>query len=131
MKFDNMKFDKMTREQTEVVTIIKAHRGVQEAISRKELVRWVGLTDRAVREIIHSLICDYSCPIGSQVKPPYGYFWISSQEELIQVRKTLRSYMISIAQRLRAVDQTAFAQGLARQQKFAWGQESESNQKKG
>ena len=113
----------MTREQTKVVTIIKAHRGVQEAISRKELVRWTGLPDRTVREIIHSLICDYTCPIGSKVKPPYGYFWISTQAEFAQVRKTLRAYMISIAKRLRAVDQTALGQGLARQLEFAWAKE--------
>lgn len=78
------------------------HRGRERAISMTSLAHLNYMTTRKLRKIIGKLI-ELGIPIGSASDFPSGYWLLNTAEEYEDADRSLRSRIISLAKRRRAL----------------------------
>ncbi|MCJ7829345.1 MAG: hypothetical protein MUP81_06365 [Dehalococcoidia bacterium] len=83
-----------------VLDTLKFHKGKDRAITAKELVRYTGKDDRAIRIEIRELIAQ-GIPVASNLKPPYGYYIANTIQEAKEYMQQLRNRLIQDALRRR------------------------------
>ena len=87
-----------------IKTVIKRvlKTGADNAISRKELVKLLGVSDRVVREVLAEVIEEGEVIISNTKTG--GYYYPESVEECERYIKMLNSYIISFAIRKRNLE---------------------------
>lgn len=90
-----------TREEALVFDVVRRREGRDQAVARADLVARTGLSDRACRDAIASLVTAHGYPIGSS--PRGGYYWITDPAELRREAARLGRYVANIARRMRAL----------------------------
>jgi predicted HTH transcriptional regulator len=88
------------RNMTRILEILKLHRGHDRAITAKELTKFTGIDDRAIRQEIRKLIAQ-GYPIASNLTRPYGYYIINTIQEAKEYMQQLRNRLIEDALRRR------------------------------
>lgn len=83
-----------------VLGTLRFHKGKDRAITAKELVRYTGKEDRAIRIEIRGLIAQ-GIPVASSLKPPYGYYIANTIQEAKDYMQQLRNRLIEDALRRR------------------------------
>lgn len=83
-----------------VLDTLRFHRGENRAITAKELTRYTGKDDRAIRIEIRGLIAQ-GIPVASNLRPPYGYYIASTIQEAKDYMQQLRNRLIEDARRHR------------------------------
>ena len=68
-------------DEESVWNIIQLHPGRDRCIPARELARQVGLSERALRVVIHRLRAIHYCNIASATKDPSGYFYPVTEAE--------------------------------------------------
>lgn len=82
--------------------------GHQQAISKAELAKLSGMSEREAREIIFGLIVKHGLPIGSSTEPTSGgYFTIQNEEDLEVACRHLIPRAKAIILRSRALEKIA------------------------
>lgn len=97
-----------------VAGVLARHRGKSCAVGRSALCEATGLPDRQVREAIKRLVSEHHLPIASSGAG--GYFWITNPDELWIEAGKLTDYIVSLANRLRALVGSEEAQKLLGQE---------------
>jgi hypothetical protein len=69
---------------------IKPCRGRDAAISMHTIAAETGVNTRLVQSIVKFLVEERHVPIGTATAPPFGYFWITSNEE----RRAVRNHFV-------------------------------------
>jgi hypothetical protein len=91
-----------------VLRLLRRHIGAGQAIRAAAVVEELGLTGgdpaRDVQTIVKFLVEERYLPIGTLPRPPYGYFWIETNDERRAVRDHLVRRAISILIHARAFD---------------------------
>lgn len=90
----------MTEDEQLVWDLVSGHRGRARAVSASDLAHATGLTDRAVRAIIKTLIEQFGCPIASTPQAPAGYFLPETLEEIRETLDSLKGRALSILHRM-------------------------------
>ncbi|MCJ7829182.1 MAG: hypothetical protein MUP81_05520 [Dehalococcoidia bacterium] len=83
-----------------VLDTLRFHRGKDRAITAKELVRYTGKDDRAIRIEIRGLIAQ-GIPVASNLTRPYGYYIANTIQEAKEYMQQLRNRLIQDAIRRR------------------------------
>lgn len=83
-------------------------RGRENAISMPALAEAVGITTRDLQQTIQHLINDHGVMIASATGRNHGYYFPESKEEYRAAVDQLKHRIISLARRIRAIDQIAF-----------------------
>ena len=83
-----------------ILEILKLHRGRDHAITAKELTKYTGKEDRAIRMEIRDLIAQ-GYPIASGLTRPYGYYIANTIQEAKDYMQQLRNRLIEDALRRR------------------------------
>lgn len=65
--------------------------GIREIIDRRAALTGRRVSEREVKKVIRSLRKDHKFPILARRKPPAGYWWCSSTEEMEQFIASFRS----------------------------------------
>jgi len=84
----------------DLLAILKLHRGRDQAITAKELARFLNEEDRTIRKEIRALISQ-GAPIASTTQFPYGYFLTETMVEAHEYMQSLRNRLIEDALRRR------------------------------
>lgn len=90
-----------TPEEKHLLEILLAHRGAAHPIQIKELVARLGLPEREIKSLKKSLVENFGVAIGGSRVPPYGYFLISTAEELEQALRPQINEIRSLARHVR------------------------------
>jgi len=86
---------------TDVLRILRLHRGKANAITGKELAQLLGEpNDRLIRKEIRELIAQ-GYPIASRTEKPYGYYLVESSAEAEHYLKSLKGRLVEDAYRRR------------------------------
>lgn len=92
----------MTDHQKKIMQHLKF--SAKNAITKKRLAQLTGIKPREVERAIRELIIQHGFRIGSSCERPFGYFIISTKEEMLRYRAQLLSRMKNLNERLRAAD---------------------------
>jgi len=91
-----------------LLRLLRSHRGTQMAVRAVAIVEQLGMTgrdpERDVQAVIKFLVEERHVPIGTLPRPPYGYFWITTEAERRFVRGHLVRRAHSILVHARAYD---------------------------
>ncbi len=105
----------MTSEEARVWKLLEPHRGKDRAVRVRDLALLAGMDERKLRDVVKNLVEVHAKPIGSSVRPPMGYFVITSEEEREEVRRQYYSRALKLFKRIRAVDRSAWVAGVVDQ----------------
>jgi len=93
----------LSSQEQAVLDCIQA--GHRKAAGRHRLAEVTGLGDRALREVIYSLVVVHGLPVGSSTGPEGGgYFLIQDQEDLEVATRHLKPKASAIFRRARALE---------------------------
>lgn len=96
-------FPEMTAEEKDVFYQLQWRKGKEYAIRISELANATGLGERAIKDAVRTLRLVHMQLIGSRREPPYGYYMISTPEELQQTVHTFFSQAIEELKVVRAL----------------------------
>ncbi len=96
----------LTALESRVLALIQ--RGREHSITMQTLAATVGITTRAVQDLIAHLIIDHQILIASGCGKKHGYWLPTNEDELMAARAQLVHRIIALARRLRAIDSQAF-----------------------
>lgn len=99
-----------SREERAVYETLRA--GAEQALQVPELAKRTGIPARQVQSIVEKLILEYSIPIGTSMRPPYGNFLIESPEDLEATVELLQTRGISNLVRAAALKKMTLRQYL-------------------
>lgn len=86
--------------------------GAENARQIKDLAEETGIPGRQVQSIVETLILEYSIPIGTSMRRPYGNYLIDSAEDLENTVELLRTRGISNLVRAAALKNMSLRQYL-------------------
>jgi hypothetical protein len=87
-----------------VLAEIRPHRGRAAAITMHEIAERTGLHTRLIQAIVKFLVEERRLPIGTGTSKPFGYFWITSEEERRSVRNHFVRRALSNLEHAKAFD---------------------------
>lgn len=90
----------ISEQEGRVLTVLREHRGRQQAIGQRDLSEATGIHTRTVRDLIKHLIEEHGEPIGSASSPPAGYYLITSDVELETAQQEFKTRIVEMAKRL-------------------------------
>lgn len=65
--------------------------GIRQIIAQVSRVKGFDLSERKVKDIVRTLRKDHAFPILASRKPPAGYYWCSSAEEMTEFIESFKS----------------------------------------
>ena len=83
-----------------ILKMLRYHKGAEQALPLRTISTRLGMSQRAVKAAVKSLIEDFKLPIGASRQEPYGYFLIVTPEDLKKALGPLAHELESIAVRL-------------------------------
>jgi hypothetical protein len=92
-----------TKEERLVAAELFLRRGRQNAVSIARLKRATGMSERAIKGAVESLIERQRLLIGSSRMPPFGYYMISTGEEIEDTCRALRNQALKMLRRVHAL----------------------------
>lgn len=98
----------LAEEEVRVLTEVRRRCGKPAAIAVADLAAATGIEERRVQQVVKHLVERHQAPIGTATKPPFGYYWIVSDEERREVRDSLVRRAVSTLQRARAYDRSGW-----------------------
>ena len=87
--------------EAQLLEILQAHQGKDQAITVDELQRLVPVSTRKIRAVMARLVTERRIPIASSVQPPYGFYLITSEEEARQCLHQYWSRVKEVSRRAR------------------------------
>jgi hypothetical protein len=90
-----------------VFKLIRERRGRERAISMHVISGLTEITTREIQAIVKYLVEERHRPIGSSMGRPFGYFWITSEQERRSVRNHFVRRALSTLQHAKAYDADA------------------------
>jgi hypothetical protein len=96
----------LTREEAAVLRHLR--RGREQAISMPELASLVGLSTRALQDVIAHLIEEHNTLICSACGRNHGYYLPADESEYRAGVDQLKHRIMSLAKRMRAMDRQAY-----------------------
>jgi hypothetical protein len=108
-------------DQAQVLAAVRARRGRAAAIGVGDLAAQTGLDERRVQIVVKHLVEEHQAPIGTGTTQPWGYYWITSDEERREVRDSLVRRAVSTLRRARAYDRGGWVAGLIGQAELELG----------
>lgn len=61
---------------------LNKHRGAAQAVKIDQLTKSLGVSDRAIKQMVKDLVEVFGLPVGASRKAPYGYFLAVTSDEL-------------------------------------------------
>lgn len=96
--------DQQRRKVNHVLFLIYRRQGDSKPISLDELENVTGIKRRTVQAIVKYLRDEKHHPIGSKMKPPYGYYWIVNESERRETRNSLLRRALHTLEGAKALD---------------------------
>jgi hypothetical protein len=91
----------LTREEENVLYLLKKFKGQKNAIPYKTLAGMLRINERELRSIVASLVTDKNFPIGSNSQG--GYFIMTDREEFEHSHRELLSRIKALSARARGL----------------------------
>jgi hypothetical protein len=101
----------MSPQDERVWSLIREHKGADNAISVAHICDLCNMNDRKVRMIVKALIEAHGKPIGSTTSSPAGYYVINDDAERKSVQASLYRRAVSILRRARAYESNPIRKG--------------------
>ncbi|MGA7617019.1 MAG: hypothetical protein WBX15_17750 [Thermoanaerobaculia bacterium] len=101
-----------------VVKIIWRRLGRASAISMHAIRRQTGIPTREIQSIVKWLVEERSLPIGTSPARPWGYYWISTEDERRKVRNHFIRRALSTLEHAKAYDRDSIVAPLVGQLKL-------------
>lgn len=97
---------RLTSREQLILSLLPA--GHRQAITKAQLAKLSGMSEREAREIIYGLIVKHGLPIGSSTEPTGGgYFLIQDEDDLEVATRHLLPRARAILRRSRALEKIA------------------------
>lgn len=94
----------ITKQQREILRLMKWHKGIDRSLTIAVLSGKLSLSERKIKDAVRGLVVDFGVPIMGLRRAPYGYFVAVNFEEISEGMSTLKSEIVEIARRVRAVE---------------------------
>jgi hypothetical protein len=116
----------LTKDQRNLLTVMRFHFGRQSAIPLNELCVRTGLQEREAKNLMRSLVVDYGVRIGAARQQPYGYYLVTTAEEAKEAAQVYESEIRELARRVRVLRGTHFVAELLGQIRLQMEEEKAS-----
>lgn len=100
----------MDKLEQRIFELLSGHRGIDSAITAKEIQAQIGSDERRIRKAISRLVQEYHCPIASSVSYPYGFYFITNEEEAKDCLRQYWSRIAELSKRAKALNKTIRAE---------------------
>lgn len=90
----------LSAEECRVISLLSRCRGRAAAVPMAQLAAAVGLSTRALQQLVTHLIIEHAVPIGSATGEAHGYFLVEDAADVKAACDQLRHRIIHLAQRM-------------------------------
>ena len=101
--FDRSEF-RPTSLEAQIGRLIWQHKGRDHPISIARIRELTTMSDRAIKDVVESLIVTHKMRIGARRDAPAGYFVIETIEDQQTAVKPYRSQILAMLRRLRVLE---------------------------
>lgn len=97
----------LPEEHRPLLAALLRHRGASAPIGIAELMSFLPLGEREIKEAVKSLVENFRVPVGASRQKPYGYYLVQSAQDLALAIRPYVHELRSIGSRVRALEAAA------------------------